>query len=102
MTTKRSSSLKDLEKRFGIMTLGLFLRAFREAEDCSQAEYARTLKLSRANLCDIEKGRKLASPLRAAQLAKRIGVAEEILVKLAIQDILREAKLNYHVELKAA
>lgn len=102
MNTKKWHSIRDLEKRFGVMTFGLFLRAFREAEGYSQAEYARRLGISRANLCDLEKNRKLASPKRASQIAKKIGIAEEVLLKLAIQDSLRDAKLKYSVELKAA
>lgn len=84
------------------MTFGLFICAFREAEGVSQAEYAKKLGISRANLCDLEKGRKLPSPTRASHIAKKIMVSEEILVQLAIQDSLRDAKLKYRVELKAA
>ena len=102
MNIKRWHSLSDLEKRFGPMTLGLFIRAFREAENLSQTQYAKKIGLSRSNLCDLEKERKIASPLRAAQLAKKMGLAPEILVQLSLQDILREAKLNFKIELKAA
>lgn len=97
-----SHSIKDLEKRFGVMTVGLFIKAFREAEGSSQIEFASKLALSRGNLCDIEKGRKLISPHRAAQISKKMGVTPEILLKLSIQDSLREAKLKYTVELTAA
>ena len=54
--------IESLEKKFGPMTVGLFVRAFRETDDLSQVEFAEQLGLSRANLCDIEKGRKLVSP----------------------------------------
>ena len=80
----------------------MFVRAFRESEGLSQIEYARKLELSRANLCDLEKGRKLISPERAAKLAKKIGVPEKVLIQLAIQDSLHTAKLKYTVELKVA
>ena len=59
-------------------------------------------RLSRANLCDLERGRKLISPERAAKIAKRIGVPEKVLIQLAIQDSLHAARLKYTVELKAA
>ena len=103
MTTKKKMfGIEDLEKEFGVMTLGRFIRAFRKADGFSQTEYAAKLGLSRANLCDLEKGRKPVSPERAAKLAKKLGVPETALIQLAIQDSLRAAKLNYVVEIKKA
>ena len=102
MSINKWHGVEDLEQRFGRMTVAMFLKAFRESEGLSQIEYARKLGLSRANLCDLEKGRKLISPERAAKLAKRIGVPEKVLIQLAIQDSLLSARLKYTVELKAA
>ena len=102
MSTRKWRGVEDLEQRFGRMTVAMFLRAFRESEGLSQIEYARKLGLSRANLCDLEKGRKLISPERAAELAKKVGVPEKVLIQLAIQDSLLSARLRYTVELKAA
>ena len=102
MSTRKWHGVEDLEQRFGRMTVAMFLKAFRAGEGLSQIEYARKLGLSRANLCDLEKGRKLISPERAAKLAKRIGVPEKVLIQLAIQDSLQSARLKYTVELKAA
>lgn len=100
MSTKKFFDVKSLEQKFGPMTIGLFLHAFREADGISQVEFAKKLKLSRANLCDLEKGRKNISPERATQIAKVLGVPETVLIQLALQDSLRSAKLNYVVELK--
>jgi len=90
---------KDLAIRHGPMTLGMFIRAFREADRISQVAFANTLKLSRANLCDLEKGRKLPSLERAAKIAGRLKVPPEVLVQLAIQDQLRQARLPYKVQI---
>ncbi len=84
------------------MTVGMFIRAFRESDEISQIEYAKKLGISRANLCDIELGRKLISPERAAKIAKKLGVPDAVLIQLSIQDTLRAAKLHYKVELKIA
>ena len=100
MSTKKFFDVKSLEQKFGPMTIGLFLHAFREADGISQVDFAKKLKLSRANLCDLEKGRKNISPERATQIAKILGVPETVLIQLALQDSLRSAKLNYVVELK--
>lgn len=100
MATKRQFGVKDLEEKFGPMTVGLFLRSIREAEGHSQSAFAKKLKLSRANLCDIEKGRKNVSPERAVLLAKALSVPETVLIQLSLQDTLRAAHLNYTVEIK--
>jgi transcriptional regulator with XRE-family HTH domain len=102
MSIKKRFGVEDLEREMGPMTAGLFLSAFRQADGINQAAYAKKLRLSRANLCDIEKGRKLLSPERAAKIAKLIGVPETALIQLALQDRLRAVKLCYKVELKSA
>ena len=102
MNTKKWHGISDLEARFGPMTVGMFIKTFRENDEISQTDYAKKLGLSRANLCDLERGRKLISPERAAKIAKRIGVPEKVLIQLAIQDSLHAARLKYTVELKAA
>ncbi len=99
MSTEKNMNLKSLEERFGPMTVGMFLRAMREADDVSQTDFAKKLKISRANLCDLEKKRKLVSPERAARFAKTLKVPEMALVQLALRDLLRASKLNYDVEI---
>ena len=102
MSTKKWFNIEDLEKKHGPMTLGLFISAFREADGLTQVAYAAKLRLSRANLCDIEKGRKLVSVERAAKIAKYMGVPEAVLIQLSLQDQLNEQNLAYKVELKGA
>ena len=103
MTTNlKKNAKKYLENKFGPMTLGLFLRSLRETEDISLTEFAAKLGLSRANLCDIEKGRKIPTPERASRMAHSLGIPEKVLIQLALQDALREAKLDYEIELRKA
>ncbi len=102
MPTKRTYDIKSLERRFGPMTLGMFVRAMRESEGVSQSTFARKLKISRANLCDIEKERKNISASRAEKIAKILDVPEHLLVQLAIQDTLKNENLNYIVKVRAA
>ena len=75
---------------------------FPAGDELSQVDFARKLKISRANLCDLEKDRKLVSPERAAKFARILKVPETALVRLALQDLLRAAHLNYRVEIKGA
>lgn len=100
--SKKTDAKKHLTKKFGPMTFGMFIQSLREADEISLSEFASKLHLSRANLCDLEKGRKIPTPDRAARIAKLIGVPEMALIKLALQDSLRDAKLNYEVEIKKA
>lgn len=102
MSIKNYDSIDVLEKKFGLMTFGLFIKAMREADDISQISYAKKLKISRANLCDIEKGRKIVSPERAARFAKILKVPEYVLIQLSLQDLLRAANLKYEVLLSEA
>jgi transcriptional regulator with XRE-family HTH domain len=100
--TQKWYGIEDLERRRGLMTLGRFIKAFRESDEVTQADYAKCLGISKANLCDIEKGRKLVSVERAAKFAKVLGVPAEVLVQLSLQDQLRQAKLKLVVEVHAA
>ena len=102
MSTKKTDAMKWLEARHGPMTVAHFVRSWREADEISQASFAKRLGLSRANLCDIEKGRKLVSPERAAKFAKVLKVPEMLLVQLALQDVVRNAQLRYIVKLEGA
>ena len=102
MSTKKWYGLPDLERRHGQMTLGMSLRAHRESEAISQTEFAKKLKISKANLCDIEKGRKLVSLERAVKFAKVLQLPEEYYLILAVRDQLRAVKLNYDVFVRKA
>jgi transcriptional regulator with XRE-family HTH domain len=106
MTKKKRSkaynTLADLEKEFGPRSVGRVLKSFREADDTSQAEFARTLGISRANLCDIEKGRKQVSLERAAKFARILGLPDALLVQYAIDEQLRAANLKLRVTIQAA
>lgn len=99
---KKWFKLEDLEKRLGPATIGMFVRSFREADGISQVNFAKRLKISRQNLCDIEMERKLVSPERAAKFAKILGLPEEVLIQIALQDLLRSSELKYRVQIKAA
>lgn len=101
MNTKKLFPANEfLLKKLGPMSVSMFMRAFREADGVTQSDFAKLLGISKANLCDIEKGRKLVSAERAAKFAKQLQVPEVTLIKLALQDLLRSAQLKYTVDLK--
>lgn len=101
-TKKKSAALSFLEKKGGPLTLGSLLSSIREGEETSQAEFARSLGISRSHLCDIEHGRKSLSVERAARFAKILGYSETQFVRLALQALVHEAGLTLDVEVRAA
>ncbi|MFH2065335.1 MAG: helix-turn-helix transcriptional regulator [Pseudomonadota bacterium] len=96
MTTKKYG-IKELERDIGPLTFGNALEALRKCEEISQKEFAIKIGISSSSLCDIEKGRKIPSPGRAAKIAKLINQPEKFWVQLALQDMLKKEKINYKV-----
>lgn len=86
----------------GPLTMSQLLWAIREGEGLTQTEFAKKLGISRANLCDIEKGRRFISEEMAERFAEKLGESKEQFVRLAIQDRLNRANLQYTVEVEAA
>lgn len=83
-------------------TFGAHLAAVRKGEELSQTELAAKLGVSRSHLCDIEKGRKLVGPERAARFAEVLGYLPASFVQLVLQDHLDRAKLDMQVNITAA
>lgn len=104
MATKRMSpAMRSLQKAAGRpLTLGGLLESIRVGEETSQATFAKKLGVSPSHLCDIEKGRKVISPERAARFAKILGRSREQFVRLSLQELVDEAGLKMKVNVDAA
>ncbi len=100
--SKRWYGLADLEKRYGKLNLGRVIWSWRMSEEISQVDFAERLGLSRANLCDIEKGRKRVSPEKAATIAEKIGVPASFLIQMAVEEQLQAAGLKFYVTVRPA
>lgn len=102
-TREKSETMKLLEQAAGRpLTLGGLLESIRRGEEMAQAAFARKLRISPSHLCDIERGRKVVSPERAARFAKILGRPEQQFVRLALQELVDEAGLRMKVEVAAA
>ena len=102
-TKKKSDALKFLERLTGgPLSIAKLLIAIREGEEETQTNFARKLRISRSNLCDIEKERRFISPELAAKFAKKLKESEEQFVRIALQDQLNRANLKYKVEIQDA
>ncbi len=106
MTTKKktatASAKRVLAKVAGPLTIGGTLNAIRLGEEESLERFAARLKVTRAHLCDIEKGRRGVAPERAASWARALGYSEAQFVRLALQAVLDEAGLDLTVDVRAA
>ena len=103
MSTKKSNARKYLESlRGGPITFGEMIESLRQADEISQNALAKKMHISRAHLCDIEKGRRVVTVERAAQFAKIMGYSVNQFVATALEDQLRKAGLNAKVHLDVA
>lgn len=102
MSTRSKFGKKSLDERLGVMTLASFLSSWRESEEMTQVAFAKKLGISPANLCDIEKGRQIVSPKKAAEIAKKIGYSETVLVELVLNEQLAAEGLKLRVKAEVA
>ena len=97
MSINKEYGSKEIEQDYGKMTFGRAIWACRKCDEISQKEFALSLGISSQSLCDIEKGRKIPTPGRAAKIARLIGHPEQYWIQLALQDALHQEQLNYKV-----
>ena len=84
------------------LTFGRMINATRRAEEQSLETFAHRLGVSRAYLCDVEKGRRAVSVDRAAAWARKLGYLEAHYVALALQAAVNAAGLKLRVSVEAA
>jgi len=96
MTIKKYGT-KDIAHDFGELSFGNALESYRLGEEITQKEFARLWGITSQSLCDLEKGRRIPSPGRAAKIAKKIKEPVAFWVQLALQDTLRREHLNLAV-----
>jgi DNA-binding XRE family transcriptional regulator len=97
MSTKKIG-VAEIEKEFGRLTFGRLLKSHRVGEELSQVDMAKKLGLSKQSLNDLENGRKIPSIRRAAQIAKKIGLLEDLVIQLALQDQADKEHINVRIE----
>ncbi len=101
--TETSDAMEFLDELLGgPLTFRELLNAIRLCDEISQVDFARKLNISKSHLCDIEKGRKNVSVERAAHFARTLQYSVDQFVRLALQDQLSSAGLDYKVHLEVA
>lgn len=107
MITKKKKTISEssaLLKKLagGKLTLGNLLLSIRQGEEMSQVEFSKLLHVSRQYLCDIEHGRRFASPKAAAAYAKNLGYSEQQFVRLCLQDLVDRDGLDLQIDVRNA
>lgn len=103
ITKSTQETLSYLENLMGEkLTLGSFILAIRQGEELSQVEFAKLLGVSRQVLCDIEHGRRIISPKKAADYADLLGYSKKQFVRLCLQDMIDRDHLGLIVEIENA
>lgn len=100
MLTKKKYGTKDLEKDFGPVTFAKLLSSFRLSAGLTQEELGKKIGgMPRAMVCDFEKGRRIPSPEKAYEIARKLKQIESYWVQIAIQDYLDQHEIDYQVKL---
>lgn len=101
MNTKDYVRATDaIKKLLGTVKFGTMLNAIRVTDEFTQVQYAKKLKISRQELCNIEKNRKVVSVERAVEFAKKLGYSPKVFAKYALQDQLDRAGIKGEVIIK--
>jgi len=99
-------SIKEANRVFGKsrepFSFATFMLGIRTTLDLSQVEMAKRLGISKAALCEIEKGRTLVSPQAAIRYAKKARFSETVALEACFQDQLRKAKVRKRVRIEDA
>ncbi len=103
MSIKKSNAIKQLEKiNKGPISFGKMIESLRKSDSISQVDLADKLKISRAMLCDIEKGRRKVSLSKAKEFAKAMGYSPAQFAAQVLEDLAREAGFEAKITLAAA
>lgn len=104
MTTKNTRETLDFLDTLidEPLTFADLLKAIRESEEETQAQFAQRLLITRHYLSDIENGRRLVAPKMAAKYAAILGYPTEQFLRLALDDMLTRDGLHFHVDLHHA
>lgn len=101
MTTNKLKPARQVfEKIDGSFTFAIFMVGIRTTLDLSQVQMAKKMGISKAALCEIEKGRTLVSPAAAVRYARKAGFSEGVALEACLQDQLRKAKIKMRVKIE--
>jgi DNA-binding XRE family transcriptional regulator len=86
-----------IRKVTGHISFGEMFHSYRISLELTQVEMSSLLGISKQDLCNIEKGRKLVSVERAVSFAKALNFPVKAFAQYALQDQLHKAGLKGEV-----
>jgi len=100
MTIKNKVKAKSILRTYlGPISFGEMLYSLRLTSNVNQVEMAKKLGISKQELCNIEKCRKLVSVERAKSFALALEMPPRTFAKYALQDQLNAAGIDGEVEI---
>lgn len=84
----------------GPISFGRMLQGYRELQEYTQTQMADMLGISKQDLCNIEKGRKIVSVERAVAFAKALKMPPKVFAKYALQDQLDRSGIEGEIIIK--
>jgi DNA-binding XRE family transcriptional regulator len=91
ITKKKVIAKHAIRKITGTISFGTMIYSYRLSQEYNQTEMANILEISKQDLCNIEKGRKLVSVERAITFANALSMPIKTFAKYALQDQLYKA-----------
>lgn len=103
MITKKDGKIEArafMKKLLGPISFGQMIRSWRIGHELSLVQMADILGISKQDLCNIEKGRKLVSVERAVSFAKAVDMSEKVFAVYALQDQLRKVGIKGEITIR--
>jgi len=97
---KKIRAKSQIRKVIGRISFADVLLSYRKSQELSQVKMAEVLGISKQDLCNIEKGRKVVSVDRAIGFAESLGRSPKIFAKYVLQGQLVKAGLKAEVDIR--
>ncbi len=94
MSIKEKEAVKILHRLKGPFSFAMYMLGVRTTLGLTQVDMAKKIGISKAALCEIEKGRTLVSPEAASKYSKKAGFSEVLALEACFQDQLTKAKIK--------
>lgn len=101
MTTRKSSSARDVLKDVLHSSFGEFVRDIRECDEITQTELAKRMRVSRQFINAVEKDKANISLEMAIKIARALGYPYDAFVEIFLNDLLRKSGIKKTVHLKS-
>lgn len=98
MNTNGIDAVEAIEKALGRkVTFGMLLKMEREERELSQAKMGELLGLPKAYISDLENGRRGVSIKKALEIAKILKLLPKTVLRIVIEEEIRQAGESYKV-----